>query len=98
MAEMAGIETHLAVLMNFVYEFDSYCTSLIARLSNGQIIHQRNLDFYFANVTREITYIAKFYRGDVYLYDAVMFGGIVGTYTGYKEGAFAVTLNQREPR
>eukprot|EP00347_Sterkiella_histriomuscorum_P004243 403361198 len=97
MAEAAGIETHLAVMLNFVYEFDSYCTSLIARLSNGQIVHQRNLDFYFADHSRELVYIAKFYRGDQYLYDGVFFGGIVATYTAYKEGSFAITLNQRSP-
>lgn len=26
-----------------------------------------------------------------------MFGGVVGTYTAVKQGAFAITLNQREP-
>lgn len=97
MAEIANIDTHLAVMLNYVYEFDSFCTSIVARLSDGTIIHQRNLDFYFPENTRNITYIAKFYRGDRYLFDAVMFGGLISTYTGYKEGAFSITLNQRAP-
>jgi hypothetical protein len=96
MAEAGGVDVHLAVMINYVYEFDSFCTSIIAKLQNGTIIHERNLDFYFPNSTRNITYIAKFYRGDRYLFDSVMFAGIIGVYTGQKEGAFSVTLNQRE--
>ena len=31
MAEAAGVDTHLAIMMNYVYEFRSYCTSIVAR-------------------------------------------------------------------
>jgi hypothetical protein len=89
------METYLAVMVNYVYQLDSYCTSIVAKLQNGTIVHVRNLDFYFANKTRDITYIAKFYKGDKYLFEAVMFGGVISTYTGYKEGSYSVTLNQR---
>jgi hypothetical protein len=89
--------THEALLFNFVYEFDSYCTSIIARLSNGTIIHERLLDFNFPNETRVLTYLAKYYRGDEYLFDALMFAGDTNVFTGYKEGAFSITLNQRKP-
>lgn len=64
MAEVIGIDTHIAVLINYVYELSSYCTSLIAKLNDGTIIHERNLDFTFPDDTRNLTYVAKFYKGD----------------------------------
>ncbi|CDW76110.1 UNKNOWN [Stylonychia lemnae] len=97
MAEFAKIDTHLAVMMNYVYEFDSYCTSVIAKLNNGTIVHMRNLDFYFSNDTRNITYIGQYYKNGQHLYDAVMFAGIISPFTGYKDGKFAISLNQRDP-
>ena len=42
-----------------------------------------------------MTYRAKFVKDGKYLYDAVMFGGNVGVYTGMKAGAFSVSQNQR---
>jgi hypothetical protein len=82
-------------MMNFVYEFDSYCTSIVVKLQDNSIVHLRNLDFYFPDTMKEIMYIGKFYRGERYLFDAVMFAGDTGTYTGYKEDGFSITLNQR---
>jgi len=64
-------------------------------MSNGTIIHGRNLDFDFADQFRNMTYRAKFVRGDKYLFDAVMFAGNVGVYTGMKAGAFSISENQR---
>ena len=58
-------------------------------------MHGRILDFDFADYMRSITYRAKFVRDGQYVYDAVMFAGIVGVYTGMKGGAFAITENQR---
>ena len=93
MAQFAKVDTHLAVMMNYVYEFDSFCTSLIARLNNGTIVHMRNMDFYFSNDTRNITYLGQYYKNGLHLYDAVMFAGIISPYTGYKSGKFSITLN-----
>ena len=44
---------------------------------------------------QKVTYNAKFVHGDKHSFDAVMFGGVVGTYTGMKKGAFSVSENQR---
>ena len=82
--------------INSLYELESWCTSVIVRLGNGTIIHGRNLDFDNADAMRGITYNARFVHGSKYSFDAVMFGGVVGTYTGVKKGAFSVTENQRE--
>jgi len=40
---------------------------------------------------REMTYRAKFTYNGTYVFDAVMFAGTLGVYTGMKEGAFSVS-------
>jgi len=81
--------------MNYLYELDAYCTSLVARLSNGTIILARNLDFYFPNETRKIMYIAHFYRGDLFIFESPMFAGMTAVFTGHKPHAFALSINER---
>ena len=97
MAQYAGIETHVALMVNYVYEFESFCTSIITRLNNGTILHMRNLDFDFPDQMRQVTYVAQYYKGGQYLYEGVMFGGLVAMQTGFRKGAFSVSLNQRTP-
>ncbi len=63
-AEVLGRSTHEVMMLNYLYELDAYCTSIVTRLNNGSIILARNLDFYFPNETRKILYIGKFYRGE----------------------------------
>jgi hypothetical protein len=98
-SEIAGIakiieaDTHVVLMVNYVYEFESFCTSLIAKQEDGLLIHMRNLDFVFPDETRNLTYVAKFYRGDAYQYEAVMFGGLAAMQTGYKKGGFSITIN-----
>ena len=45
---------------------------------------------------RNITYIANFYKGGEHIFDAVMFAGDIGVYTGMKKGAFSVSENDRQ--
>jgi hypothetical protein len=45
---------------------------------------------------RNITYIANFYKDGEHFFDAVMFAGDIGLYTGFKAGAFSVSENDRE--
>ena len=47
MAEIAGVDVHLGLMMNYMYEFESYCTSVVAKMENGTIFHMRNMDFDF---------------------------------------------------
>jgi hypothetical protein len=66
-------------------------------MKDGTIVHDRNLDFAFAEIMRNVTYVAKFMKGDEYLYDAMMFAGYNGVMTGIKKGAFSISLNERKP-
>ena len=81
------------LLMNSLYELESWCTSVIVRMNNGTIIHSRNLDFDLPDLMRMISYNAHFVHGGSPSFDAVMFGGTVGVYTGIKSRAFSVSLN-----
>jgi len=54
------------------------------------------LDFDYSNNMRSITFKAKFVRSGEYLFDALMFSGTVGIYTGMKPNAFSISINQRD--
>ena len=57
----------------------------------------RNIDFpdNFASIISQLAYKARFERDGVYQFDAVMFHGTVGVFTGFKDGAFSVSSNSR---
>jgi hypothetical protein len=83
------------VIANFVYELVAYCTSLLAKQTDGTLMHLRLYDFLAADITKNITYIADFQRGGKHLYTAVMNGGTNFFPTGMKDNQFSITLNQR---
>jgi hypothetical protein len=92
-AEALGVPTSRIVLVNYVYEYVAYCTSIIAKQKEGTIMHMRILDFGFPELMKVETYIGEFYKGGEKLYSAVLFGGTPTFLTGYKQGAFSITLN-----
>ena len=87
----------LAVLINTLYEIESWCTSVIIRRDDGIIIHQRNLDFEISDVFTKVVHEARFYKNGKHIFDSIMFAGNLGIYTGYKEGKFSISENQRFP-
>jgi hypothetical protein len=94
-AQTLGIDVKRIVVVNFSYELIAYCTSLLAKQMDGLLMHLRLYDFLAANTTKNITYIAEVSRGGKMLYRAVMNGGTNFFPTGMKDGAFSITLNQR---
>ena len=81
-----------AIVLNMVYELGAWCTSVILKLADGTIVHSRNLDYnHAAEDMRQITYRAVFVEDGQYKFDAVMFGGTIGTYTGMKAGSFSIS-------
>mmetsp|Transcript_19608 Transcript_19608/g.14322 ORF Transcript_19608/g.14322 Transcript_19608/m.14322 type:complete len:191 (-) Transcript_19608:463-1035(-) len=96
MAETIGIDVTTAFMLNYAYELaDVLCTSIVARTSEGHVIHGRNLDFGFPDKSRNVTFIAQFYRNGEHLYDAVMIAGYLGVLTAYREGAWSFSMNHR---
>ena len=90
-----GMTMSKTILVNSLYEIESWCTSIIVKMNDGQIIHSRNLDFANADGMRKITYQATFVKNGEYTFDAVMFAGVTGVYTGEKKGVFSISENQR---
>ena len=83
------------LVVNTIYELEAWCTSIVARTEDGTIIHSRNLDFGEADSLRDVTFHATFRKDGEEIFDAVMFAGTIGVYTGERKGAFSVSENQR---
>ena len=96
MAPALGFDPKSLLMVQYVYEFTAFCTSVVATDANGKIIHSRNLDFAFADAMRNISYEAVYTRDDKELFRSVMFAGMTGVFTGHREG-FSISLNERKP-
>jgi hypothetical protein len=86
------------VLINLVYELNTYCTSLLVRTVNGTILHGRNLDFYLeTDLLRRLTFHGKFIRTSKpeFQYESIHFAGSIGLLTGLRQGYFSLSINQR---
>jgi N-acylethanolamine-hydrolysing acid amidase len=93
-----GIDKRLVLLIQFVYDFSSFCTSIVAaEAGTGNVIHARNLDFLNPEIMRNITYEAHFYKNEKLLYRATMFSGLNGVMTGERPNGFSISLNSRNP-
>jgi len=57
----------------------------------------RNIDYpdYFSENMSTLVYKARFVKDGVYQFDALMFHGSVGVFTGFKAGAWSVSSNSR---
>jgi hypothetical protein len=92
-AEALGVSTSRLIAVNYILEYISFCTSIIAKEKDGTIMHMRILDFSFPELQKAQTYIGEFYKGGKKIYSAVLFGGTPTFQTAYKEGAFSITNN-----
>lgn len=70
-ADGMEIDKDVAIAINFVYELTSFCTSSIAKLTDGTIVHSRNLDFNFPEETKKITYEAHYIKGGKNLFKSI---------------------------
>jgi hypothetical protein len=52
LAEVLDLPVLQTVTVNSISEYSTYCTSIVARDSNGLISHVRNLDFDFTAVMK----------------------------------------------
>lgn len=84
-----------AVFLNFMYEWNAYCTSIVVRLTNGTVIHGRNLDYMSSDFLSETTVQIDVYDKNEYLYTSIGFAWYLGVGTGIK-GSFSVSQNQRD--
>ncbi|PVD32267.1 hypothetical protein C0Q70_07700 [Pomacea canaliculata] len=94
-AQYWGMNTADVIMLNIVYDFTAYCTSIVAQDTNGTIWHARNLDYDDPDLLRNLTVSVNFQRGGQTLYTATTYAGYVGVLTGQKPNAFTITIDQR---
>lgn len=92
-SEAMGLDRHVGVFMNYIYELLTFCTSSIAKLADGTIVHNRDLDFLFPDDMRKLIYIAEFMKNDTLLFRAVLAAGSNSVYTGIRNEAFSISEN-----
>ena len=64
-------------------------------MSNGTVIHARNLDFNFPAVLHRLVYKALYRVKGQIVAEAPSIGGYIGAYTGLKYDTFTVSYNVR---
>ncbi len=82
-------------IYQFLYETYAFCTSIVAALPNGTMIHGRNLDYDFLSLLSSTHYMGVFTRGGKEVFRCTLYGGFIGVNTCFKSGKFMVSLNQR---
>lgn len=95
LANIVGLETHETLLVNSIVDFSSWCTSIVARMPNGTVIHARNLDFDFPSLMEQVVYRALIKKGGVIVAEAAATAGFIGFYTGLRYDTFSVSYNVR---
>jgi hypothetical protein len=95
LAKIIGMETWQTLLVNSIVDFSSFCTSVIARMENGTVLHARNLDFDFPDRMVKLVYKALIKKGGVIVAEAPAIAGYIGFYTGLKYNTFTVSYNVR---
>jgi len=84
------------VALNFLYEWTTACTSIIAMDGKGQMWHARNMDWNFGgNSLFNMSYVIDFQTGGQTLFTGVQWIGYIGVLSGANK-AFTVTVDQRE--
>ncbi|XP_031560765.1 N-acylethanolamine-hydrolyzing acid amidase-like [Actinia tenebrosa] len=100
--ELRGIASGLnislsnAVLLNLVYDFSAFCTSIVAQDTQGNIYHARNLDYHFTADLRKLTFMVDFRSKGKTVYSGVVFAGMIGLVTAQRPKAVTITLNERD--
>lgn len=86
-------------ILNIGYEISDACTSIVAEMDDGTMIHGRNMDFSIGgpltNTLRDVTIELYAYQGNELKFISTTFVGFVGVLSGQKPRTFSVTVNTR---
>jgi len=91
----SGMDLGKVVLLNLIYDFSAFCTSIVAQNAQGSIYHVRNLDYPFPGL-QNVTIEVDFQRNGQTVYRGVTFAGYIGLLTGVRPSGWSVTVNQRD--
>jgi len=98
-AQQLGIPYGFLALFNLGYEVSDACTAIIAQTKDGKILHGRNMDFWagmgFTDTLKNMAIMIDYQKGGKTVFSNVAFAGYVGVLSGFKAGAYSVTVNTR---
>ncbi|KAL5013936.1 hypothetical protein ScPMuIL_008206 [Solemya velum] len=97
-AEVFGVKLGDIVLLNLIYDITAWCTSIVAMDDHGVVWHARNLDYYYGDILRNMTIVARFMKDKQEIFAATTYAGYVGVVTAQKAYRFSVTIDQRGHR
>jgi penicillin V acylase-like amidase (Ntn superfamily) len=95
LADILELEVDQTLLVNSIVDFSAWCTSIVARMANGTVIHARNLDFDFPSIMSTLVYRAILKKDGRIVGEAVAIAGYIGFYTGIAYDKFTVSYNVR---
>ena len=95
LSKITGLPVWQTLLVNSIVDFSSFCTSIVARMQNGTIIHARNLDFDFPELMETLVYKAYIKKNGKIVGEAPAIAGYIGLYTGIRYDTFTVSYNVR---
>ena len=96
LADFLGLEVAQTFAVSSITEVSTYCTSIVARNSEDQIAHVRNLDFKYTDVMKQLVYEAHLIKDGKVVAISPSIAGFYGAFTGQKPGAFSISYNARE--
>lgn len=105
-AKYANVSPGSVALLNIFYDISTFrqkrvankvvgCTSIVAEDLEGKILHARNLDFFWADILRQMVITVDFQKKGKTIYTGTTTAGFVGLVTGQKPYKFTISLDQR---
>mmetsp|Transcript_15708 Transcript_15708/g.2605 ORF Transcript_15708/g.2605 Transcript_15708/m.2605 type:complete len:170 (+) Transcript_15708:165-674(+) len=89
-----GTQYDVISVANYLFDIDSACTSIVFKLPNGKIGHNRILDFDFKEYIEPLVANFEFYRNGQLVYYSTNFVGFFGQLTVLKPNGFGITVDQ----
>lgn len=94
-AQYSGLNYSVILLVNYMYESFAACTSVAYENESGELLLGHNLDYFFTVPMGHAIVLLEFYKSGQLLYKAQSVAGQIGVFSGLKQEAFSITLNQR---
>merc|ERR1712137_58620 len=93
-AKATGLALVEVLILQFMYEAASCCTSIVINGPNGYPVHIRTMDWEF-DFLKALTIEVQFFKGGKPLFTTTTWPGYLGVLTGMKPNAFSVSVNFR---
>ena len=82
LAELLDLDVVQTFAVSSITELSTYCTSIVARDTDNQIAHVRNLDFNNTKIMKQLVFEAILVKDGVVKATSPQIGGFYGSYTG----------------